>query len=748
MTGRASALAPLILTLALALVAPSGWSQQTPVRPSLHAGQLAGGVHLDGVLDEPAWRAADSIPSLTQIEPREGTAPSATTVVRVLAGAEAIIIGIRADNPPGISPVSYARARDAALGNEDHIRIVLDTYLDGRSGYVFAVNAYGARYDALVSDQGEGENANWDAVWEATTARAPTGWSAEIRIPIKSLLFRHGLEAWGLNVQRRIQRLQETDRWASPQRNYKVTQTSRAGLLSNLPAFDLGLGLSARPSVTAGTGIAAPRAPTRTESDLSLDATQRLGANTLASLTVNTDFAETEVDTRRTNLTRFPLVFPEKRTFFLEGADIFDFGLGLGEDVRPFFSRRIGLLGGREVPIEVGGKVNGRLGGTNFGALVVRTGERDTLPTANTMAVVRVKQNVLRESSVGLIATAGDPVGQGRSWLVGPDLTYQTSRFLGDRNFLVGAWGLAMDRDDLTGRKRAFGGRIDYPNELWDVALTYKWLGDAFLPSLGFVPRPGVQIATLAVDFSPRPRRPLLGLHVRQMFYEFQTRLVTDLDGRWESYRVFSAPVNWRLESGDRFEFNVVPTGERFAESFEIADGVEIPAGTYRWTRYRLEAGLASKRKLSGQLSWWFGDFYGGSLDEIELTAAWRPSALFIVELTGEHNVGRLPAGDFTQDLVGTRLRVNVSPDLQLNGFIQYDNESRSLGTNTRFRWTFHPLGDLFVVYNHNLLRELPGEPASGDSLPGTLPGAAVGRRRWGFASNELLMKVQYTFRR
>jgi hypothetical protein len=304
-----------------------------------------------------------------------------------------------------------------------------------------------------VADQGAGENSNWDAIWQAATDRSATGWSAEIRIPLRSLLFRPGLDAWGFNVQRRIQQLQETDRWASPERNYEITQTSQAGRLTGIPAMNLGLGLSLRPSVKLGGGKDAPGKRFHDASDVSLDATQRLGANALASLTINTDFAETEVDTRRTNLTRFPLFFPEKRTFFLEGADIFDFGLGLGEDVIPFFSRRIGLLGGKEVPIDVGGKVNGRVGATNFGAVAVRTGTLDTLPTANTLGVVRLKQNVLGESSVGMIATAGDPQGLRDSWLAGLDLTYQTSRFHGNRNFLAGIWGLTMNREGLGGRK-------------------------------------------------------------------------------------------------------------------------------------------------------------------------------------------------------------------------------------------------------------------------------------------------------
>ncbi len=709
-----------------------------PEAPTLRVGRATADLRLDGRLDDAAWASADSIDGLTQVEPREGGPASSCTVVKVLVQGNALVIGVRAEDPDPSRITSFVRDRDASHSNEDHIRIVLDTYLDGRSGYVFSVNPYGARYDALVANQGAGENSDWDAVWEAAVARGPWGWSAELRIPAKSLLFARGLTEWGFNVQRRVQRLQETSRWAGANRDTKINMTSRAGRLVALPALSLGAGLSVRPSIVERAGIPAPGGRVAETRDASLDVTQRLGANALASLTVNTDFGETEVDTRRANLTRFPLFFPEKRSFFLEGSDIFDFGLGLGAssgrsgDVLPFFSRRIGLLDGRGVPLRSGLKLSGRAAGTNYGALVVHTGDVDTLPTANDLAVFRLQRNVLRESTIGAIATVGDPRGRDESWLVGSDVTYQTTRFRGNKNVLAGAWALRANREGLTGRRSAFGGKVDYPNDLLNASITYKWLGDGFDPSLGFVPRRGVQILNVNVVHQPRPRRPVFGLRVRQMFNESLNTFVADLSGRWESYRIFTAPVNWRLESGDRFEFNAVPTGERLTAPFQIAKGVTIPAGAYHWTRWRLEGGLAAKRLFSSQVTWWFGDFYGGRLSELSLTGSWKPSPLFIVEFSGTHNAARLPAGNFTQQVVGTRVRMSVSPDLQLNSYVQWDNLSRTFGTNTRLRWTFSPVGDLFVVYNHSLSE---------------LSNASGSVRGLGFTSNQLLVKLQYAFR-
>ncbi len=724
--GGASACAWLVVIVVL-LALPADANAQNGNLPSLRAGELSTELSLDGILDEPAWASADAIPSLTMYEPVEGDELGGSTTVRVLANSRTIVVGVICEDPVGSGIVSFSKARDSELRSEDHVKFILDTFLDGRTGYIFAVNPSGARYDALVDRNGEGESPEWDTAWEAATSRGPSGWSAEIRIPIQSLSFRKGLTEWGFNIERRLEGVQENGRWSSPTRDAKISQSSRAGRLVGLPTFSFGIGLTVRPGLVGK--IEGPEPDINNLGDVfepSLDVTQRIGPNVIISGTANTDFGETEVDSRRTNLTRFSLFFPEKRTFFLEGADIFNFGIGLramhSTDLVPFHSRTIGLLEGEEVPLQAGGKINGRIGNTNFGALAVRTGEVDGIVSPTTMGVVRVKQNVLEQSSLGMMATFGDPQGRPGSYMVGTDFTYQTSRLWGDKNFLAGAWGLVSHRDGLDGDRTAFGAKLDYPNDTWDIALIYKRIGDAFDPSLGFVPRASVQLWSGGVNFRYRPSWPWL----RQMFYEFLPTLALDLDGNWESYRVFTAPINWRFESGDRFEFNIVPQGERLVAPFEIAEGVTIPAGSYNFVRWRFEQDFASRRLVSGRISWWFGSFYGGTLHQITARTAIKPSAFASFEISAERNVGRLPFGDFTQDLIAGRALMNFSPDLQVNSFVQYDNESRELGANTRLRWTFHPLGDLFVVYNYNI-QDLTD--------------------RWELQSNQFLVKVQYAFR-
>lgn len=549
----------------LAAADPSGAEE----RITLRAGAL-GVLHVDGRLDEPEWQSAPASTELVMVEPRQGDRPEGRGTLKVLAGPRALVFGIRCDDPDPAEIVSFTKERDGDFESEDHVVLVLDPFQDGRSGYVFAVNPGGARFDALVEPGGENVNEDWDGEWQAATTRDATGWTAEIRIPIETLSFERDLEEWGLNLQRRVQRLQETSRWASPRLDYAVYQTSRAGLLTGLPDFDLGLGLAVRPSLVGGFGSPALETATEGTFEPSLDVTQRLGPNLRAALTVKTDFAETEVDTRETNLTRFPLLFPEKRTFFLQGANIFQFGIGLDRALVPFFTRRIGLVAGQEVPILAGLKTTGRVGSTSVGAVVVRTREAAGLAAAETMGALRVRRDLFAESSGGVLAAFGDPLGRPGSWQLGADFRYQTSRFRGRRNFIVGVWGLATGREDLrgTGDRTALGFKVDYPNDLWDCNLQYRRVGDAFDPSLGFVARPGVNDYQARCTFAPRPE----GGVIRQFFYELSPTLVTDLGGRRESYEVFMSPVHWRLESGDRVEVSAVPAGERILESFDVAD--------------------------------------------------------------------------------------------------------------------------------------------------------------------------------
>ncbi|MEE8377997.1 MAG: DUF5916 domain-containing protein [Candidatus Aminicenantaceae bacterium] len=684
-------------------------------------------IRLDGLLDESFWRRAVPIGPFRMVEPDEDAEPSEKTEVRVAVTLDAIYFGIVCYDSAPEKIISFTMQRDAELRGEDHIKIVLDTFLNGRTGYVFAVNPNGARVDGLIAREGEGEDRDWDGIWEAAVLRRSDGWSAEIYIPVKTLRFQVGLDRWGFNVERRIERNLETDRWATPIRNFKVTHISQGGLLTSIPEFQQGLGLTVRPYMMGSLTREDPSVSSSSDFRPGLDVLKNFGGNVTGLISVNTDFAETEVDTRRVNLTRFPLFFPEKRTFFLEGSDIFNFGLGMGfyrdRDVIPFFSRRIGLLEGEAVPLDFSIKATGTLGGLNFGILDSFTRSVEGLTSKNNLFAARASQNLWAESRMGVLVTAGDPIGRGNSWLIGGDFVYKTSKLQGNKNLMFGVWGLVTNREGLGTDRSALGVAVDFPNDLWDISFNAKRIGADFDPSLGFVPWRGIYKANLNFMYKPRPDWPWL----RQMRNGLYSQIVTDLDGKVYQWRIFLAPLNWSLESGDRIEFNIVPYMERVPEPFDLTDDVYVDKGTYHWTRYRIELTSSSKRRFTGKLSWWFGNFYDGNMNQYQADVTWRLSHKFNISLEGEKYKVSLPSGLTDILLVTGKLNIFINPDFQIISYLQYDNQSRSLGMNTRIRWTYRSLLDVFLVYNRNWL-EIDN--------------------RFSPMLNQFFIKIQYSFRR
>ena len=465
-------------------------------------------IRLDGRIDEAAWTQAEPIGPLRQREPLEQAMASEATEVRVLYNSDALYLAIVChDSPRGV--IATQLVRDAELDVDDSITVILDPFFDHRNGFFFQVNPSGARTDGQVSNNAEELSRDWDGIWDAVAHTTADGWQAEIEIPFKTLRFKPGQTVWGFNVERQIKRKQEIDRWAAPVRNVWIGNLAVAGRLEGLVGVEQGIGLDVRPYVSGGSENDDGSA------DVGIDVFKNVTPNLAASVTVNTDFAETEADVRQVNLTRFPLFFPEKRAFFLEGAGVFDIaGLTNNTDILPFFSRRIGLVqsptGGNNVtvPIGAGVKVTGRQSDYNIGMLDVRTRDvaGEGLEGQNLLAA-RVSRNIFQQSWIGGIVTHGSPSGRGDNTLLGADVRFATSTFRGNKNLTFEVFALATD-DGVTGaRDGAFGIRLDYPNDRWNIALNSKQIGDAFRPAMGFVPRIGIRKHNLHIGFQPRPAR-------------------------------------------------------------------------------------------------------------------------------------------------------------------------------------------------------------------------------------------------
>jgi Domain of unknown function (DUF5916)/Carbohydrate family 9 binding domain-like len=683
-------------------------------------------ITIDGVLDEPAWETATPIGEIRQREPNQGEKATELTTVKLLYDGQYLYIGVMCFDSDPKQIIGTQMSRDADLEADDRVEIVIDSFRDRHNAFYFATNPLGALVDALIVENDE-INKDWDAIWLVRTNRTEQGWSAEFAIPFKSLNFHRGQQTWGFNVSRTIKRKLEEDRWASPRLDLEFYQVSEAGEIAGFDSIEQGRGLDVRPYVSSDAlrSSGASDASAKAGADIFYNITPSLKWTT----TINTDFAETEEDNRQINLTRFPLFYPEKRAFFLQNAGAFSF-LNQSEDadIIPFFSRRIGLLRGKEVPLLAGTKLTGKAGGTEVGLLATRTRATD-LAGEKDFFVARVKRNILQQSYVGGIFTDGDPARPDFSRTVGGDFRLFSARFLGkDQNFGIDGFLLKTWNQGLTGKDRAFGLGLRYPNDLWNLSLDWKQIEENFRPALGFVPRSDVQKLDASAEFSPRPTD---FLNIRQMVHEVTfTRFVNLAHNQVESWRVLIAPIKYNLNSGDEIEFNYAPQFERLFEPFEISNGVTLPVGEYRFDQWTVEVNTASKRRWKADFVSSFGTFWSGRASQFEAGLEYKLAPHFQTGITFEQTYARLKEGNFVATLFGLRGDWSVSPLLTFFNLVQFDNETGSLAWQSRVRWTLRPGNDVFFVLGQGWLQD--------DEA-----------RRLTFHRTDTRMagKVQYTFR-
>jgi hypothetical protein len=390
---------------------------------------------IDGVLDESAWESAAYIDEFHQIIPVEYDPPSERTEVRILYDDDALYVGVKMFIDPELITANILKQNTTIFGSDDYFSISFDSFNTQRGGYFFGVNPNGVRADGLYRNISQ-FYADWDSIHYIETAIVEDGWIAEFEIPFKSISFDPNSDTWGMNFSRRIQSKNEQMVWVSNDRRF---DPSSAGLVTGLEGMNQGVGLDIVPSTSVTHDKSFIAGTSDTNIEPSVDVFYKLNSGLNASLTANTDFSATEIDDRQVNLTRFSLFFPEKRDFFLREADIFEFGR-LSQNGRPFFSRRIGLSrGGQALDLELGGKISGRIGDWELGALTIRQDETDSV-AADTMSVIRVKKGLFGESTLGAIFTDGNPTSNLDNSLAGLDFLYRTSDLPGGRIFEVSSW--------------------------------------------------------------------------------------------------------------------------------------------------------------------------------------------------------------------------------------------------------------------------------------------------------------------
>lgn len=741
----------LLLMLSHGLEAQQPPSRPTSgTRPSAQAREVSAPIVLDGRLDDAAWLGAQMLSGLVQREPLEGTPVSERTEVRILYDDEALYVGAWLYDGRTEALVFGQTLRDASLNDADAFLLVLDTYRDGQNGFAFGTTPAGIEYDGQFTNEGGGGggggigrqqsgsgggfNLNWDGSWEVATSTDVQGWYAEMRIPFSTLRYgAGGDQTWGLNFQRNIRRNNELSVWAPLPRQFEPYRVSLAGTLDlQAPVNRIA---TVTPYVLSDAfkdyTVASPEVDFGTE--VGGDAKIGLNQSLTLDLTVNTDFAQAEVDDQQVNLTRFRLFFPEKRGFFLENAGTFSVGAGRSAEL--FFSRRIGLAGGREVPIHAGARVTGKVGGVQLGLLNIQTGdlmERDEvtgldeqIAPDNNFGVVRAFQEFDNRTRVGGIVVS-------RINTSSPDdynLTYGLDGRLGiGQDLTFDGWasltttpvpeGTADTRTGVNNGEYGFSAGGEYLTRDWESSIGYRQIGSEFNPEVGFVNRREYRRANARILYHWRTE----GV---SWFREFRPHASWEqywsLGGFSESYLVH-LDNHFQFENGAFFQlpgFNF--TGEGLEEPFEIRPGIVIPVGTYHNVEWQFRANTNRSAPLSFSTGWTLGGFYSGTQFSPEAQLSYRFRDQFTASLRLNYFDVRLDEGDFNTAVVGFNGSYSFTPRLYLQANIQYNDDTEDIGTNLRLGWLDTAGTGLFIVYNDT---EHVG------SLARTgIPGGAVGRQ-------------------
>jgi hypothetical protein len=665
-------------------------------------------VVLDGTLDEPFWARAPVATGLRQREPFEGMAATEVTEVRVVYDDQNIYVGVLARDSRSDAVIARILQRDRVMethpfeggpqfAGDDAVAILLDTFHDHRNAVVFATNPNGAEFEALITDEGREFNIDWRGVWEVRTRRTADGWCAEFAIPFRTLRYPRGAEdgTWGFNVYRIIRRKNEEVLWSGWSRaNEGFHRVSAAGDLEGMDDLpQTGLNLEIKPYVLGGgtQEQEAGEIDGDPRFDVGLDAKYEVRPGLVLDVTLNTDFAQVEVDDEQVNLTRFDLFFPEKREFFLENAGIFEFGLRPGLEPPPFllfFSRQIGIAEDGEVPVLGGVRLTGRVGKQTIGFLDVVTDSAFDEPRSN-FAVARLKRDVGGRHYVGAMLT-DRRWSHGWNTAGGVDWSFWPASALNVQGFIAGTATSGPGGDDY-----AYRIGLDYQQDRYGLAANYLMIGPQTTADAGFITREDIRRADIFLRLTPRPR----ALALRKIDLFFFAQHITRVDGVLQDWAVGSAfGPEWN--SGDGFTVFYQIGFNRVDEEFDISDKVLVPPGDYDLWQFGWFAGTSRNRRIVLGLNGALSGTFGGHVHTVAPSLTLNPNANLSTNLRYSRSWIDLPDGAFVANVGSLRLSYAFSTRLVANALLQYNDADNAASAQVRINFIHSPGSDLYVVFN------------------------------------------------
>ena len=700
-------------------VAPAVITRDATGQATVRAIKLAAPLTLDGVLDEEVYAREAPFGGLIQVAPNAGAPATERSDIWVTYDDHNIYLSCRCydASPPAEWIVNELRRDTGGLRNNEHIGVLFDTFYDRRSGFAFYTNPLGARADYSIVDEGA-SNTDWNPVWTSKTGRFDGGWTVEMEIPFKSLRYRAGpSQVWGIQIRRSVRHKNEWDYLtpvprilAGPQ---ALNRVSAGGTLVGLDLPEAGKNIELKPYAVSRVATDRVRTPPSENvfgSEIGGDIKYAVTPNLTADLTINTDFAQVEIDEQQVNLTRFSLFFPEKRDFFLEGRGIFDFarggngafgGSGGADTPQLFYTRRIGLDNGSVIPINVGGRLTGKLGKYAIGLMNIGTeGNATSNVDPTNFTVVRLKRDVLQRSSIGAIVTNRSvaAAGTGSNSAYGLDGAFLLSQAL-----TVGAYWAQTQTTGVLGDNQSYQGRLDYGVDRYGAKAEFLSVGRNFDPQVGFRRRSDINRSFGELRFSPRPASQAT---VRKFTGTASGEYVANGEGIVET-RVWRGHFDTEFASSDVFGIDVTRDYEFLRRPFTPSGSpTAIAPGGYSFSDVAFSYGFGAQRRASGTIKVQAGHFYDGNIQSVTIGpgstfSSARIAILQRLAVEPTFSITRVdrPASSFTTRLVRARVDYGFSPLMFASALVQYNSADRAFSTNLRFRWEYAPGSELFLVY-------------------------------------------------
>jgi len=651
---------------------------------------------IDGSLSDSVWQSAPAISDFAEQEPKRNNPPSEKTEVKILYDENNIYIGAFCyDREPG-KIVARELKWDGRMSADDNFQLLFDTFNDDKNAYWFATNPMGMHDDALTTGSDFSNfNESWNGVWDVRSSITDSGWCAEFIFPLFNFKFESQSPlTWGVNFTREIRRKGEAIQWTSIGENRGFWHIPFAGDLIFEEGLRRGDPVFVKPYLSAGfeNNGSARQEITKAGLDIKYPVTRNLTLD----VSFNSDFAQVEADQAQINLTRFPLFFPEKRDFFLEGANIFSFDMSGSNQL--FYSRRIGLKSGKQIPIINGIKLVGRFNRTEIGALNVVTNSSEGEPLTN-YSVFRAKQDFLDNSYYGFLITNKFSEGSFNSVFAG-DVGLSFKKFLGEYNLLITSGAAYSNGKNNSPESWAGKFSVSFPNDLLDIYSAYKFIQKDFNPEMGFISRTGVQMITNNIHITPRLNE--YGIK-KLVFSPLESSLQLDNNGNMISGDFTVTPFGFNTPRGDEFELEIRRRFDDVEADYNFFKDHTITAGRYWFTTYSAEYQIGKGADLIGGAGISTGDYYDRKGTAYYGNIYFNPNSLFTLEMRAENDYFSKGDEKFSTVEFSTTARLDFSTRLFTLFQAQWKNEDSRVGLIYRINYQPKIGSNVYLVVNHTL---------------------------------------------